>query len=720
LKFLKAFLTAALLSTSSAALAATAASPSFQTFSVQVWPPIPGSAINNNSKSGNTDIFATVNGALVATHCVIIDANDNLIDSGNRCILGGSATTGQLAIFSSSQTISGFNIGNNVANAIQNPTNANGGIVTFPVTAADLASGAAISNLGFTPLSVANNLSDVPNISLARTNLGAAASGTNSDITSLTNLTTPLSQSEGGTGTTTPSLQAGSHVTITGPWPNQTVAMTPGTAGLTPAGSIGQIQFNLDGTDLGGFTLGGDCSLSIPNITCTSSNGVAFGNIIGVNVGTPTATALAGTINTPGGLVTDPVTNNTLSTMAVGTIKSNISSSVATPSDNTLSAIIDNATSTTQGSVLFRSNTGWVSLLPGTVGQYLRTGGASANPTWSSSGLAPATFALNTVLGNFTHTAGAVATAVPAPVGFRNRIINGDMNISQRFLTQTIAAGVGQYTLDRWLVTGGNATIQQVAASSNFSGSLSTFANAMSITGGGVPVVISQRIQAANAASLSGEPVALQATISCLNLTTVAWSVVPASSPDNFSSLGSGVSGTFSVPPESVFTTEITTFSPTFSFANGVQLNFSFPIGTSCEITGVQMEPGSSITPFEQLPLDVEMSRCQYYFQKSFDEAINSVNGSSHIYFLTGLAAGSHTAGETIGFSTPMRSTPTITLIASDGTSGEITDFSNGSADISPGSVTANSHNFFWDATTSTSSAVELNFQFNWEANAEL
>jgi len=66
----------------------------------------------------------------------------------------------------------------------------------------------------------------------ARLNLGAAASGANSDITSLSGLTTPLSISQGGTGlSTTPvngaldigngtgftrtTLTAGSGVTIT-------------------------------------------------------------------------------------------------------------------------------------------------------------------------------------------------------------------------------------------------------------------------------------------------------------------------------------------------------------------------------------------------------------------------------------------------------------------------------------------------------------------------
>jgi hypothetical protein len=56
---------------------------------------------------------------------------------------------------------------------------------------------------GIGGLLAANNLSDVANVTTARGNLSAAASGSNSDITALTGLTTALPVSEGGTGSTT-------------------------------------------------------------------------------------------------------------------------------------------------------------------------------------------------------------------------------------------------------------------------------------------------------------------------------------------------------------------------------------------------------------------------------------------------------------------------------------------------------------------------------------
>jgi len=49
----------------------------------------------------------------------------------------------------------------------------------------------------------ASNLSDVANATTSRTNLVAAKSGANSDITSLTGLTTPLTVAQGGTGAST-------------------------------------------------------------------------------------------------------------------------------------------------------------------------------------------------------------------------------------------------------------------------------------------------------------------------------------------------------------------------------------------------------------------------------------------------------------------------------------------------------------------------------------
>jgi len=90
--------------------------------------------------------------------------------------------------------------------------------------------GAAITHLTSltlaTALPVLSGGTGATTASGARTNLSAAVSGANGDITSLTGLTTPLSVAQGGSGTATPSIVAGSNISVTGIWPNQTIINT--------------------------------------------------------------------------------------------------------------------------------------------------------------------------------------------------------------------------------------------------------------------------------------------------------------------------------------------------------------------------------------------------------------------------------------------------------------------------------------------------------------
>jgi hypothetical protein len=91
----------------------------------------------------------------------------------------------------------------------------------------DAATVSQVSAAGATYLLKASNLSDVANATTARGNLTAAKSGANSDITSLTGLTTPLTVAQGGTGAAT--LTANNVLLGNGTSAPQVVA--PSTAG---------------------------------------------------------------------------------------------------------------------------------------------------------------------------------------------------------------------------------------------------------------------------------------------------------------------------------------------------------------------------------------------------------------------------------------------------------------------------------------------------------
>lgn len=149
--------------------------------------------------------------------------------------------------------------------------------------------------------------------------LGTPSSGTATNLTGLplsTGVTGTLPVANGGTGTTTPSLVAGTNVTITGTWPNQTINSTGGGGGSGTVTDVSVVSANgLAGTVA--------TSTSTPAITLsTTVTGVIKGN------GTALSAATAGTdYVAPGGALGTPssgtATNLTglpLSTGVTGTL----------------------------------------------------------------------------------------------------------------------------------------------------------------------------------------------------------------------------------------------------------------------------------------------------------------------------------------------------------------------------------------------------------------
>ena len=103
--------------------------------------------------------------------------------------------------------------------------------------------------------------------------------------------------------------------------------------------------------------------------------------------GAGTVTSIsAGTGITTGGAPITGAGTVGLAAVADLSVLANTSGSSAAPVPTTVSLLFDRALGTTQGAVLYRSASAWVALAPGTAGQVLTTGGASANPSWSTGG----------------------------------------------------------------------------------------------------------------------------------------------------------------------------------------------------------------------------------------------------------------------------------------------------------------------------------------------
>jgi len=187
-------------------------------------------------------------------------------------------------------------------------------------------------------------------------------------------------------------------------------------------------------------------------------------------------------------------------------IIANISGSAAVPSANTLSNILDNIVSSARGTLLYRTNSGWIGLAPGTSGQVLTTGGSAADPSWvtNAGGLiaiaSPAAqdmLSYNTSSGKFeNHRERYIVSAYAA-----GTMVGASQNLLFHKFSKavTVPANLGAY-LGHTTVAGGavaatGSTVVTLARA--LSATPTTFANVATITFAAGSVTGSMSTQAA-------------------------------------------------------------------------------------------------------------------------------------------------------------------------------------------------------------------------------
>jgi hypothetical protein len=285
-------------------------------------------------------------------------------------------------------------------------------------------------------------------------------------------------------------------------------------------------------------------------------------------------------------------------------------------------------------------------------------------------------------------------TAYPTnyTLGYKNRLINGDILIDQRNAgaSQTFTAAAAlAYSVDRWYgyCTGANVTGQQIAGTYASSQYRYQFTGAASVTAIG----FGQRIEAKNCYDLANQTATLSCYISNSLLTTVTWTASYANTADTFGSLASPTvtqiaTGTFTVT--STRTQYTANISVPSAATTGIQIVFSVGAQTSGTwvLDTIQLELGSAATAFDFRDYGRELIMCQRYYQKSFDIGTapvqNSGTFSGAIQYIVLLAGGNY-YGQTVNFPVIMRTAPTITY-------------------YSPGAATAN----WWNRSTSTASGT--------------
>jgi len=244
-------------------------------------------------------------------------------------------------------------------------------------------------------------------------------------------------------------------------------------------------------------------------------------------------------------------------------------------------------------------------------------------------------------------TDGSITTAKWASAngqlaGMRNKIINGGFDIAQRGTSFTASANNDDaYTLDRWYILSDGNDIVDVTQNSSVVTTNGQYAIALDVETVNKKFGIAQIIERANCKGLIGETVTLsfKAKVSSttkldnVKAAIVAWSGTADTVTSDIISAW-GVEGTNptlisnatyeNTPANLNLTTSYATYSITAAVDTASTNNIivfiwsdvtDTTLGDFLYITDVQLEPGSTATPFEHRPYGAELALCQRYFQ---------------------------------------------------------------------------------------------------------
>ena len=274
-------------------------------------------------------------------------------------------------------------------------------------------------------------------------------------------------------------------------------------------------------------------------------------------------------------------------------------------------------------------------------------------------------------------------------IGFRNRIINGDMRIDQRNAGAAVTASPG-FPVDRFPVTnatdGAYSAQQDTSAPTGFVNSVKVTATTADATLAATQfLLIQQQIEGTNVSDLAwGTANAKTVTLSFWvrsSLTGTFGGAVRNSAQDRsypftysisvadtweyktvtiagdtsgtwLTTTGSGLQICWGLGVGSTFSGTANAWAGSQLFSTTGAVSVIGTLNATWYITGVQLEVGSVATPFERRPYGTELALCQRYYYR-----INAVNSDS--MFGVGFNL-STTAGLIfVSFQTQMRTNPT-------------------------------------------------------------
>jgi len=474
----------------------------------------------------------------------------------------------------------------------------------------------------------------------------AASTGTVSSVAA----TVPAFLSIAGSPITTSGTLA---ITLSG----TALPVANGGTGITSTPTNGQIPIG-NGTTYTAATLTAGTGITITNtsgaITIASSGGGTVTSVGGT--GTVSGISLSGTVTTSGNLTL----GGALSLVSPPPIGS------TTPNTGNFTTLTENSVAVVTQSDI----------------------GTDANE-----------IPLNQYLGSLAYQNGDAYYNTGMTVGFRNRVINGDMRIDQRNAGANVTPTDGQYSVDRWVFG--------VSAASKF-----TFQqNAGSVT---PPTGFTNYLGITSTSSysiVSSDYFNFNQPIEGFNIADLAWGTANAKTVTLSFWVRSSLTGNFGGSIRNNGSSRSYPFIYTISSANtweqksiiiagettgtwltnngiGIRVSFGFGVGSNFSgtagvwssanyasatgatsvvgtngatfyITGVQLEKGDIATSFDVRPYTTELQLCQRYCT-----TINDATTSGYIQGYGGGCRGTTYIGVTIPLPVAMRTTPSLSNVA--------------------------------------------------------
>lgn len=317
---------------------------------------------------------------------------------------------------------------------------------------------------------------------------------------------------------------------------------------------------------------------------------------------------------------------------------------------------------------------------------------------------------------------GSIQNTAATGFGFKNRLINGNMDIWQR---GTSATGAYVYGADRW-ATGPFTSAQTISRSTSVpSGSVAQYSLSLqrpAASTSTTSTVVMQVIESNNCYDLAGQQVTISfwakagANFSAggnnMNVQVATGTAADQGGVAYYAWTGlSGFNNSQSI------TTTWTRYSFTGTIGSGVLeiavLFYFVPVGTAgaddaVYITGVQLEKGAVATAFDYRPYGTELALCQRYYQTSGVWANYQYMYAATIPANYGL--------KNAQFGTTMRTSATAVAYSESGVANRFS-INRGGA-YTAGYITESTGFTLTNATGGGVNITELTF--SWTASAEL